>query len=409
MLSQCFLFGVNHHTVQTELRGQYSISPVNKELFYQKAAETNIKSLAIINTCNRTEIYGVGDAKQAIDLYCSINNLGTELRGNIFIKQDKQAIEHLFHVASGLDSKVIGDLEILGQVKDAFHQSKKHGMLNGYMERVANNCVQAAKEVRSSTQLSNGTTSLAYSIVKYFKEIKINENPKILIIGAGNFSKRIGQNVMDYMPSASLDITNRTASKAMELAGNLGANSIEYSTWKSQLSQYDIVISAVSAPEKYLIDPTDVTNLPATYFLDMSVPYSFNPQIREHLNERHLTIDELAPIVNNSIESRKSDIPVAESILEKNLQLFYEWNEFTQNSESLKNWKNVLIEKVNKCPFLSQLPQETVDHYVKKSMGQFALYIRNHHHSPEDTTTMLNAFLAIYHKAEMTELLTVNA
>jgi glutamyl-tRNA reductase len=403
MIANCFVFGVNHHSTETDIRGQFSLSPQNQELLYQKASQADIKSLAIVNTCNRTEIVGMGDLNQALDLYFTVNNLAPELKDKIFIKNGKQAVEHLFNVASGLDSKVIGDLEILGQVKDAFHQSKKYGLLNGYLERMANNCVQAAKEIRHNTQISNGTTSLAYSVVKFFKGVQLNHQPKILLIGAGSFGKHIGQNITDYMHQAELYITNRTDSRAEELASHFGAKQLNFTDWKSQLNQFDIIISAVSAPDNYLINEDDVAQFKHTYLLDMSVPYSINPSIKNHLGAQHLTIDELSQMVNNTIESRKSEIPIAKEILDKNLQLFYEWSNFYQNSDSLKNWKKSLYEKVAKCPFLSKLPTETVDKHVNKSMSQFALYIKNNNQIPQDTTHMLNDFLTIYHEAEIAQ------
>lgn len=406
MINDCFVFGVNHHSTDTDIRGRFSLSTDNQSLFYQKAVTSDIKSLAIVNTCNRTEVIGVGNVNSALNLFFEINRIESDLHNKIFIKQGKPAVEHVFNVASGLDSKVIGDLEILGQVKDAFHKSKSHGLLNGYMERMVNNCIQAAKEVRHTTQISNGTTSLAYSIVKFFKGVDLPKSTKILLIGAGSFSKNIAYNIIDYMPNAQLFITNRTDSRATDLAAHFDSvNTIPFTDWKTRLSEFDIVISAVSSPEHFMIDVQDAAQLSNTYLLDMSVPYSINPELKQHIGNRLLTIDELSQMVNNTIEARKSEIPVAKEILDKNLQLFYEWSEFYQNSNHLKNWKQSLYEKVGQCPFLSKLPAETVNKYVGKSMSEFALHIKNHKVPPTDTQKALNEFLAIYHDTEIAALM----
>lgn len=409
MITDCFVFGVNHHSTETDIRGRFSLSSDNQALFYEKAADKNIKSLAILNTCNRTEVIGVGNVDDALNLFFEINQLEQPLHNKVFVKQGKPAIEHVFNVASGLDSKVIGDLEILGQVKDAFHKSKKHGLLNGYLERMANNCVQAAKEVRHNTQISNGTTSLAYSIVKFFKGVDFPKSPKILLIGAGSFAKNITHNVIDYMHHAQLFITNRTDSRAEELAQHFHTiTAVPFSEWRSRLHEFDIVISAVTSPQNYLITEQDAAQLGHTYLLDMSVPYSISPELKQHIGNRLLTIDELSQMVNNTIEARKSEIPVAKQILDKNLQLFYEWSEFYQNSDSLKSWKQSLYEKVGQCPFLSKLPSETVEKYVGKSMSEFALHIKNHKVPPADTQKALNEFLAIYHDTEIAALMKQN-
>jgi len=399
MLSDCFIFGVNHHVVETDRRGEFSISPENKELFYEKAISADFKSLTILNTCNRTEILGIGDPNSALDIYFSIVTPDSELKDKIFIKKGKDAIEHLFHVAAGLDSKVIGDLEILGQIKDAFRQSKKYGLLNGYFERVANNCMQVAKEIRNTTQISNGTTSLAYSVVKFLKESQVKSAPKILLIGAGSFAKHIGQNVVDYMPKAQLFITNRTDSRAIQLADQLQATQINFTDWKSDQNHFDIIVSAVTAPQNYLLSVEDAERLKNTYILDMSVPYSINPDLKKFDDIHFLTIDELSEIVNNTLEIRKSEIPLAKEIIDRNLQSLYQWSEFSRNTDLLKNWKKELYSKVAECPFLQKLPTDIVEWHVNKSISQFALYIKTNQEVPTDTTQFLNTFLNIYHQA----------
>lgn len=406
MTEECFVFGVNHHTACTEILGQFSLSQDNQNLFYEKAKILEIKSLAILNTCNRIEIIGLGNVNDALNIFFEITDINATLQRKIFIKRGHQAVEHIFKVAAGLESKVIGDVEILGQVKEAFYKSKKNGLLNGYLQRLANSSFQAAKEVRHCTQISDGTTSLAYAIIKLLKQNDFGKNPKILLIGAGSFAKTIAHNLTTYMVHTQLFITNRTDIRSVELASHFHeVTVVPFLEWHSRLVEFDIVISAISSPERYLIDEIDVEQLENTYLLDMSVPCSISPNLHQHIGNRLLTIEKLSQLVNNTLEERKSEIPVANQILDKHLQLFFEWSDFYKNTNSLKNWKQSLYERVEHCPFLRNTPVETVEKYVNKSMTQFALHLKNKKAPPADTQNVLNEFLAIYHDIEIAALI----
>ena len=195
MLSDLFIFGVNHKILNTEQRSRFSLSTEGITTLYQLAKENSISSLSIINTCNRTELLVVGDINKAKELYISAVGIDVLLEKKMFTLNGKEAVEHLFHLISGLDSKVIGDLEILGQVKNAFRIAKEEGLLNGYMEKLSNHALQVAKEIKYQTSISDGTTSVAYAVVKILKKQKAIQRKKILLIGAGNFGKQINKNI----------------------------------------------------------------------------------------------------------------------------------------------------------------------------------------------------------------------
>jgi glutamyl-tRNA reductase len=406
MTEECFVFGVNHHMACTEVLGQFSLSQAKQNLFFEKVKNLEIKSLAILNTCNRVEIIGLGKVNDALNLFLEITGINETQQRKVFIKEGQLAVEHLFKVAAGLDSKVIGDLEILGQVKDAFYKAKNSGLLKGYLERMSNTCFQAAKEIRHCTHISDGTTSLAYAIIKLLKDKDIPKNPKILLIGAGSFAKTIMHNLTTYMHHAQLFITNRTDSRAIKLSDHFqNVKSIPFSDWRSRLGEFDIVISAVSSPEHFLINEVDVPQLKHTYLLDLSVPYSIDPRLRQYLGNRLINIEMLSQLINHTIKERKSDIPVAKQILDRHLQGLYKWSDFYKNTNSLRSWKQSLYERVEHCTFLRNVPSVTIEKYVNKSMSHFALHLKNNKVPPTDTQNVLNEFLAIYHEAEIAGLM----
>ena len=399
MLSDLFIFGVNHKILNTEQRSRFSLSTEGITTLYQLAKENSILSLSIINTCNRTELLVVGDINKAKELYIRAVGIDVLLEKKMFTLNGKEAVEHLFHLISGLDSKVIGDLEILGQVKNAFRIAKEEGLLNGYMEKLSNHALQVAKEIKYQTSISDGTTSVAYAVVKVLKKQKAIQRKKILLIGAGNFGKQINKNITTYLPHSILFVTNRTDERARNLAETYGANYIPFSDWKARLHEFDVVISAISEPDNFIIQVEDVANDTTKFFFDLSVPFSIDPKMSQKENVHFYTIDELSEIVNETIEKRKSNIPIAKEIIRRQLAEFIDWSAFHSNSHALREWKYMLQERVQECPFLKALPQATVNKYINKSTAELAKHIRKTNEFPKDKKAFLDIFLAVYHQS----------
>ena len=193
-INEFFAVGFNHNSIGIQERNMLSSDGGFYDKFAQKCDEGHIESLVYLNTCNRTEFYGLGNAEEAQTIF---NNLlpNVSLNGKMMLYSGNSAVRHLFKVASGLDSQLVGDLEILGQFKKAFQNSKKENRLSGYMERLANTCVQSAKEIRNNTQLTSGTTSLSYASIQLLLKNNLPTDAKILVIGLGKFGKSIAKNI----------------------------------------------------------------------------------------------------------------------------------------------------------------------------------------------------------------------
>lgn len=400
MINTCFVIGVNYTTATIAVRSNYSISTENQEALLKLAMNKNVASLLILNTCNRTEIAGMGNVEEVIEMYFAVNGLDPQHRDHLFVKTGQDAIEHLFRVSSGLDSQIIGDLDILGQFKNAFQFAKQHNSLNGYYERLGNFCVQNAKEIRHNTNLSNGTTSHAYAVVKFLKDKQISRNDRVLVIGVGEFGTGVAKNIQDYLPESELVLTNRTFEKAEKLASQLGCTAIPFDKWKEQLPEFRVVIAAVSNVNGHLITSRDLQDHNPKILIDTSVPSAIETGESEHAL---ITVDDLSAYINHTLEKRISDLPLAQSILDKNLAAFLEWNLFQEKSVSIKSWRSQLEVKARSCPYLQQLPREIIEHYVNKSVGQFAEYIRTHNQVPVDNKEqeILNTFLKVYHASHV--------
>jgi glutamyl-tRNA reductase len=393
VIDSIFAIGFNHHNSNASARSLYSLSNEQKETFVKKSSGTSLRSFAILSTCNRTEIYGYGDKKEAQEIYLDIVE-GKADHGSMICKQGREAIEHIFKVPAGLDSQVIGDLEILSQFKQAFQSAKKHKMLDGFLERLANNSLQAAKEVRSQTRISSGTVSLSYAATRYIKNRFEGRPCEVLILGAGKFGSRIAKNLHDYCPEAALKICNRTREKAASIVALYGGDVVEFKDLEQAVLAADVVISSVNDVEGYVLNtrnvkPGDRERL----FIDMSIPLSIDPEIGLHGNAEIITLDEVSEVINNTLETRKEDIPVAEQIITKHIDEFCSWAEVADKSKSIVEWKKTMRELSTSCPYMNSLGESQKNKMIGRSVANFAAYVKQNTDLPSDTEQIIAHFL----------------
>lgn len=192
-ITNFFIAGINYKKTDALLRGEYAINNEQYASLLEQAKLVGLNELFVISTCNRTEIYGFTDSAETLmQLLCSQTQGSLETFSQIaYIKKGIEAIEHLFEVGAGLDSQILGDYEIVGQLKQAVKFSKERGFIGAYMERLINGVLQTSKEIRTKTELSGGTVSVSFAAIQYIKEkISHISKKRILLIGTG----KIGRN-----------------------------------------------------------------------------------------------------------------------------------------------------------------------------------------------------------------------
>ncbi|MGN6195237.1 MAG: glutamyl-tRNA reductase, partial [Ginsengibacter sp.] len=221
--------GINYHKSDIAIRGKFSFSENEKILFLKEAALSGLNPCFVLSTCNRTEVYSIcNNPENLVDL------LDSNTQSNMhdffeygYMYQGLHAIEHLFKVASGLDSQIIGDYEILAQLKQATKFATEYGCMNNLMQRVINYAFQASKEIKTKTKLSSGTVSVSYAAIEIIKEKITNVSEKrFLLVGTGKFGKNVAKNLKNYFPLSHISLTNRTNEKASELANQYEADFI---------------------------------------------------------------------------------------------------------------------------------------------------------------------------------------
>ena len=388
-----FVVGFNHSVMNTSERSGVVLDAESLYNEMKSYPQKSLQSLTYIQTCNRFEIYGQGDLQVAEDLfYKAVKEIDPDHKERLIKKRGGEAIEHVFRTAAGLDSELVGDLEILGQFKDSFRKSKSEGALNGYMERLANNCIQAAKEIRQTTKITSGTTSHSYAAIQLLKEKGLTEEAKILLIGAGTFGVSIARNIKAYFPNNDLTVTNRTYSKSLDLARELSCQAFPLEELRQHINNYDVVISGVSRKGGHIY-AADLCGRIHKTLIDLSVPSFFDDSVEALPFVSHYSVDHASEIINRSMEDRHSSVPVAQNILSRHIHEFTEWSKIYDNSNHIKEWKETVEDVSARCPHIQELPEEEKNSYLKKSVAEFAVFLKNQHEDHPQKERLIEHFL----------------
>ncbi len=387
LVDNIFVVGVNH-TLNNWDQIKSRVNP-SIESIYQHPEDANSDPLVFVNTCNRIELYGFGKACDAKKILA--DKLSVQISDLNLIKGE-EAIKHMFQVSCGLNSHLVGEVEILGQFKQSFKEAKSHNRLNGYMERLANSCIQSAKEIRSETNLTKGTTSISYAVIQLLKELDLSESKSFLVLGAGDFAATIAKNIIAYYPQNKLSICNRTLENAKALANAINCDFQPYENLKQCINESTIIVSAVPGNKLSLADLA-IDQSSEKIIIDLSVPEYFDFNAEQYGNIKYFSIEDATQIVDDSMSERKQCIPEAKQIMTRHLHEFLEWSKLYEKSHIIKEWKDTVEKATNSCPFLktkSYLERQTV---IKKSMSKFMRFIKENKLSESTNKNVFSDYL----------------
>src|ERR1700755_1507652 len=212
-ISEFYVVGNNYKKTNAAVRGQFAISEEQYGHLLTLAPSYHLTELFILSTCNRTEIYGFADnASQLASLLCSATEGNyDEFLDISYAKRGAEAIEHLFLVGAGIDSQILGDYEIVGQIKQAVKFARDHNFVGPFLERLVNSVLQSSKAVKNQTELSGGTVSVSFAAIQYIREkfAHLSDKPHLLI-GTGKIGRNTCRNMVDYLGSRNITLMNRT-------------------------------------------------------------------------------------------------------------------------------------------------------------------------------------------------------
>jgi glutamyl-tRNA reductase len=341
--------GINHKTASVELREKVAFSPEQlSEALQQLSDHDQFNEAVIVSTCNRTEIYcslAQQNSQILLQWLASFHGLDEhELSKNVYCYQHEQAINHLMRVACGLDSLVLGEPQILGQIKQAYNSAKNHNSVNLIFDRLFQKTFSVAKQVRTETDIGASAVSVAYAAVNLAKHIygKLDKT-KVLLIGAGETIELVAKHLYQNEPQ-QITVANRTIERARSLAQEVSANVIALAQLPERLHQADIVISSTASTlpiiGKGVVEQAlkQRRNKPML-FIDIAVPRDIESQVGE-LDAAYLySVDDLQAIVSENIASREQAAEEAQGIIRYRSAEFVMWMRSLDSVDLIRSYR----------------------------------------------------------------------
>ena len=356
---------LTHHKASVEIRERFALSESSTKDFLLYLRDIfQIQEALVVSTCNRTEIY-----------YCHEENLASQiLQALIAFKGDtsladfvhlfevlnyQEAVQHLFNVSLGLDSQILGDLQISNQIKKAYQWSADLQMAGAFLHRLLHSIFFTHKRVSQETAFRDGAASTSYAAVELLQEIAFHyQNPKILVLGVGEIGKDVCRNLQGKF--SDVVVANRSYEKAEALAQECGFIAKDFAGLWQEVAQADIIISSVATS---LVSKKEMRNLLLTshkYFIDLSVPRSIATDVEEVAGCIVYDIDHLQNKTQETLERRQAEVPAVKAIIDASINDFEDWAKEMEVSPTIQKLKNAL----------EQIRKEEVSKYSKKITEQ---------------------------------------
>lgn len=396
-ISNFFVAGINYKKSDASVRGQFAIGSDQYNNILQKASEQGLDELFILSTCNRTEIYGFAYCShQLVELLCS-ETVGdsTTFRQSAYIKNGMDAIEHVFSVGAGLDSQILGDYEIVGQLKTAVRFSKEQGFVGAFTERLINSVLQSSKSIKNSTELSGGTVSVSFAAVQYIRNKVLNPSSKrILLLGVGKIGRNTCKNLVDYLDTRKITLINRSPEKAAELAGELG---LEWSTLEnlsSEIERADIILVATNSAQPVVLKE-HLQGTSPKLIIDLSIPYNVEAEAAALEHVQLVNVDELSKLKDETLKKRLAEVPKAKAIISELMTEFDEWVEMRKHVPMLKNLK-VKLKELHAHPLYIQTITcpKRLDIHIQRLLNETAGKIKVQNQRGCQYIAALNEFIS---------------
>ncbi len=398
-----FVVGVNYRKTDAVIRGQFAVGNEQYEKMLILAPSFHISEFFVLSTCNRTEIYGFADnAAQLIDLLCTqASGARATFLELAYIKKGAAAIEHLFEVSAGLDSQILGDYEIVGQIKQAVKFARDHGFIGPLTDRLVNCVLQSSKSIKNQTALSGGTVSVSFAAIQYIREkVAGLEDRKILLIGTGKIGRNTCHNMVDYLTTRNITLINRTAEKAAELAGKMGVSYAPVDQLTAQVGAADIILVATNA-EKPTLLRSYLEGRGDKLIIDLSIPCNVEKSAAELPGITLVNVDELSKIKDETLQKREAEVPKAKLIIAGHIAELMEWYKMRRHVPVLKAVKTKLKE-LHTSPLFHKLRGERfpsaddscADEKIQRVINGMATKMRQHNKGGCHYIEAINEYIA---------------
>ena len=321
------VIGLSHRSAPVTLRERFAFPEAKVPEALQRLRAARIAEEAVIlSTCNRVEIYAATDndaraALQALQQFLvECHNYTEPLMTELYSLAEPQSVEHLFKVACGLDSMVLGETEILGQLKQAYELARQHQHTASRLNKAFQKAFNVAKQVRTETSIQRGSVSVASVAVDLAGKIFSSLSERhVMVIGAGDTSEKTARALLSR-GARSILVSNRSYDRAVALAAELGGRAVQFDEWGREFEHIDIVISSTSAPH-YILDRAKLEGLMKLrknrplLLIDIAVPRDIEPEVNFLDNVYLYNIDDLQAIADDSLKQRREEIVRCEAII----------------------------------------------------------------------------------------------
>ena len=386
-----YVVGLNYKKADAETRGKFSLTDQAKNNLMDQAKMEGIESMMAISTCNRTELYGFAEHPyQLISLLCKHSN-GTvdDFQRVAYVHKNNEAVSHLFKVGTGMDSQILGDFEIISQVKTGFTSAREKELTNNYFERLVNSVIQASKRIKNETEISTGATSVSFASVQYIlTHVPDMNNKNILLFGTGKIGRNTCENLVKHTNNNQITLINRTKDKAQKIAGKFNLIVKDYADLQAEIQNTDVLIVATGA-QNPTIDKELLNLKKPLLILDLSIPKNVNDNVLEIPSVQLVHLDQLSQMTDDTLEKRKQYVPQAMQIIEEVKEEFITWTQARKFAPTIHALKARLEEiKENELKYqkkkMENFDEEQANIITSRIIQKITTHFANHLKS-EDT------------------------
>lgn len=391
------VIGINHWEAPVEVRERFSLSTANKKMLLDGSRREGIESLYVVSTCNRTEMIAENTSTEELIRLLTTYSDGTldEFHRYGFELKGLEAIEHIFKVATGLDSQILGDLQIIKQVKEGYELSTSENMVSGEMHRLMQHVFRAHKRSRNETSLGHGAATVAYAAVRFaLKTFENLQNKNILLVGTGKIGKVTCKNLVN-LGASKLTLVNRTRDRAEFVASKFNVEVADMKRLPEQIKNADLIIVATGASDPVITMDHMTPSLQEKKYkimLDLSVPRNIDPEVGKLPFVDVANMDMLGDVTDEAYRKREEQIPLVKKIIEQELDDYCLWlkqqrvvptiKALTHKFESIRDDELEFFK--NK---ISQTDIDKVDNLTRRIVNKIAAYsiehLRDHYESDE--------------------------
>lgn len=357
---------LSHKSAPVQIRELISLSEGEIHSILLKLRDLfSLNDTMILSTCNRTEVYYSHDLDlsteiiKLIGLEKTLPDVVNYLEYFQILHNDRDAISHLFRVSIGLEAQVVGDIQIANQVKRAYQVSADLNMAGPFLHRLMHTVFFTSKRIVQETSFRDGAASLSYATIELIESLTSNTfQPRILLIGVGEIGEDVAKNMV-HLPDAKVKISNRTYSKAAEIASQLAFEVIPFEQVEEAMAEADVIVSSISLPEPFItkakIKKFDIPSY--KLLVDLSVPRSIETSVEDIPGVILYNVDNIRSKATEALEKRLASIPKVENIIGENIEEFFTWKKEMMVSPTINKLKQSL----------EQIRQEELSRFLKSA------------------------------------------